>query len=81
MLLTSAFSKVNSAISLEEYVLVFKEFATATGKLRVNWACEQMWTQRHSHVRVVLDRGSVRGVGRGREGGRRKRKRDGEGGI
>ena len=36
MLLTSAFSKENSAISLEEWVLVFKVFTLATRKLRVN---------------------------------------------
>ena len=35
MLLTSAFSKENSAIYLEEWVLVFKVFTTATRKLRV----------------------------------------------
>ena len=35
MLLTSVFSKENSAISLEEWVLVFKVFTTAT--LRVKW--------------------------------------------
>ena len=35
MLLTSAFSKQNSAISLEEWVLVLKLFTTATRKLRV----------------------------------------------
>ena len=36
MLLTSAFLKDNSAISLEEWVLVFKVFTTATRKLRIN---------------------------------------------
>ena len=36
MLLTSAFSKQNSAISLEEWVLVFTVFTTATRRLRVN---------------------------------------------
>ena len=36
MLLTSAFSKQNSAISLEEWVLVLKVFTTATRKLGVN---------------------------------------------
>ena len=35
MLLTSSFSKQNSAISLEEWVLVFILFTTATRKLRV----------------------------------------------
>ena len=35
MLLTSAFSKENSAISLEEWVLVLKVFTTATRRLRV----------------------------------------------
>ena len=35
MLLTSAFSKQNSAISLEEWVLVFKVFTTDTRQLRV----------------------------------------------
>ena len=35
MLLNSAFSKQNPAISLEEWVLVFKVFTTATSKLRV----------------------------------------------
>ena len=35
MLLTFAFFKENSAISLEECVLVFKVFTTATRKLRV----------------------------------------------
>ena len=35
MLLTYAFSKENSAISLEEWVLVFKVFTTATRRLRV----------------------------------------------
>ena len=34
MLLTSAFSKENSAVSLEEWVLVFKVFTTATRKIR-----------------------------------------------
>ena len=34
MLLTSTFSKENSAISLEEWVLVFKAFTTATRELR-----------------------------------------------
>ena len=36
MLLTSAFLKENSAISLEECVLVFTVFTTATRKLKVN---------------------------------------------
>ena len=36
MLLTSAFSKENSVISLEEWVSVFKVPTTATRKLRVN---------------------------------------------
>ena len=36
MLLTSAFSKQNSAISLEEWVLVSKLFTTATRKLTIN---------------------------------------------
>ena len=36
MLLTSAFLKEISAVSLEEWVLVFKVFTTATNKLRVN---------------------------------------------
>ena len=36
MLLTTAFSKENSAITLEVWVLVFKVFTTATRKLRVN---------------------------------------------
>ena len=36
MLLPSAFSKENSAISLDEWVLVFKVFTTASRKLRVN---------------------------------------------
>ena len=36
MLLTSTFSKGNSAISLEEWVLVIKVSTTATRKLRVN---------------------------------------------
>ena len=36
MLLTSAFSKQNSVISWEEWVLVFKLFTTASSKLRVN---------------------------------------------
>ena len=36
MLLTSVFSKENSAISLEEWVLVFKVFTTAKMKLIVN---------------------------------------------
>ena len=35
MLLTSAVLKQNSAISLEEWVLVFKVFTTTTRKLRV----------------------------------------------
>ena len=35
MLLTSAFSKQNSAISLKECVSVFEMFNTATRKLRV----------------------------------------------
>ena len=35
MLLTSAFSKQNSVISLEEWVLVFKLFTTTIRKLRV----------------------------------------------
>ena len=35
MLFTSAFSKQNSVISLEEWVLVFKLLTTATRKLRV----------------------------------------------
>ena len=39
MPLTSAFSKENSVISLEEWVLVFKVFTTATRKLRVNRDC------------------------------------------
>ena len=38
MLLTSAFLKENSAISLEEWVLVFKLFTTDTRNLRVK--CE-----------------------------------------
>ena len=42
MLLTSAFSKENSAVSLEEWVLVFKVFTTATRKLRVK---EVGWRQ------------------------------------
>ena len=36
MLLTSAFLKENSAVSLEECVLVFKMFTTATWKSRVD---------------------------------------------
>ena len=36
MFLTSAFSKENSDISLEEWFLVFKVFTTATRKLGVN---------------------------------------------
>ena len=36
MLLTSAIWKENSAISLEEWVLVLKVFTTAIRKLRVN---------------------------------------------
>ena len=35
MLLTSAFWKQNSVISLEEWVLVLKLFTTATMKLKV----------------------------------------------
>ena len=35
ILFTSAFSKLNSVISLEEWVLLFKLFTTATRKLRV----------------------------------------------
>ena len=35
MLLTPAVLKQNSAISLEEWVLVFKVFTTATRQLRV----------------------------------------------
>ena len=36
MLLTSIFSKQNSAISLKKCVLVFKVFTTATRMLKVN---------------------------------------------
>ena len=38
MLITSAFTKENSAICLEEWVLVFKVFTTATRRLRVNYS-------------------------------------------
>ena len=53
MLLTSAFSKENSAFSLEECVLGLKVFATALRKLGVKV------------VRSVSLRGEVRGGGRG----------------
>ena len=44
--LTSAFFKENSAIWLEEWVLVFKLFTTATRRLRVDWCCERLWKSR-----------------------------------
>ena len=41
MLLASAFSKENSVISLEEWVLVFRDVTTATRKLRVERCAQQ----------------------------------------
>ena len=43
MLLTSAFLKENSAISLEEWVLVFKVSTTAIRRLRVKCNCDHMF--------------------------------------
>ena len=40
MLLTSAFSKENSAVSIEECVLMSKVFITATRNLRVKLSLE-----------------------------------------
>ena len=60
MLVTSAFLKQNSAISLEESVLVFILFTTATRKLRVNVS---------SGEGKAEERGGG-GEGGGRKGGR-----------
>ena len=44
MLLTPAFWKENAVISLEERVLVFKVFTTATRESRVKWQpCQGAW--------------------------------------
>ena len=45
MLLISAFSKENSAISLEEFVLVFTVFTTATRTLRVKLVADGLQKQ------------------------------------
>ena len=51
MLLSSAFSKENSAISVEEWVLVFKVFTTATRKFRVK---QLMCYFRSAYVHVLI---------------------------
>ena len=63
ILLTSTFSKENSAISLEEWVLVFEVFTSATGKLRVKvpatcwciwgWICSEKCTCCHTRIEVA----------------------------